>query len=206
MKQKSFKILLILTLILALGVVVFAQRQRPPEYDEVRSATNIKDPNDRIKALEELLAKYPESQLKARMEDGITEAKIELCSTVADVLALQEPVIEKTVGMRRIFAYYSSSSTILDHPNLAGFDAVQVTAAVQKYTDLGLDLAKDEEFLKTIPENYRPYAQSYGTRMLVVLARPSSTRRNLTWLEKRWKNIWLWKATRTNRSATLSAR
>ncbi len=65
------------------------KRERPPEYDELRAAMRLEDLNARIKEMEALKIKYPESQYMSTMESSILGARIDLSVSVDTILAHQ---------------------------------------------------------------------------------------------------------------------
>ncbi|MCJ7581071.1 MAG: hypothetical protein MUP98_11115 [Candidatus Aminicenantes bacterium] len=129
------------------------KQERPPEYNELRTAQRIEDLDARIKALEALIIKYPESQYLNTMESSILGAKIDLSTSVEAILELQKPVLESAEGANKFYSYYSFCSDILDHEKLNQFDSKKVTEAVSNYVKEGLRLSEDQTFLESIPEN-----------------------------------------------------
>lgn len=172
-KKKMLTIIvLFLCMVLILPVISQAQqRQRPPEYNEYRKALQIKDLNARIKELERLISAYPNSQVKASFENALLDAKIGLCTDVDGILKLQGPRIESTKGFDLIFQYYYSSLDIIEHSNLTKFDKKKVTHAVTEYAQKGLKLAADPEFVKSLPEQQRPYIKRYGPLLYIAVAK-----------------------------------
>ena len=137
------------------------KRERPPEYNELRAAMGIEDLDARIKEMEALKVKYPESQYMSTMESSILGAKIDLCSSVESILALQGPSLESEEGLNKFYSHYSFCLDILDHEKLAQFDKEKVTQAVTDYVKTGLMLSEDSEFLETIPEKQMPRLKRY---------------------------------------------
>jgi thiol-disulfide isomerase/thioredoxin len=132
------------------------KQDRPPEYNELRAAMRIEDLNTRIKEMEALKVKYPESQYRDTMESSILGAKIDLSTSVDAILDLQKTVLESEEGLNKFYSYYSFSLDILDHEKLQQFDKKKVTKAVIDYVNEGLALSEDTEFLATIPEKQLP--------------------------------------------------
>jgi len=131
-------------------------RERPPEYNELREAMRIEDLDVRIKEMEALKIKYPESQYMGTMESSILGAKIDLSNSVEAILDLQKPSLESAESTNKFYSYYSFSLDILDHEKLEQFDKKKVTKAVTDYVKEGLSLSEDTEFLETIPEKQLP--------------------------------------------------
>ncbi len=147
------------------------KRERPPEYNELRAAMGIEDLNDRIKEMEALKVKYPDSQYMSTMEGTILGAKIDLSTSVDAILALQKPSLEKAEGLGKFYSHYSFSLDILDHEKVEQFDKEKVTQAVSNYMKQGLSLSEDSEFLETIPEKQLPRLKSYIPMLYLASAR-----------------------------------
>lgn len=133
------------------------QKKRPPEYSELIAAMKIEDLNARIKGLERIKVKYPNSRLLGRIDSAINMTKIGLCTEVKPILDLQKSNIETTTGLRRIFSYYYSSLDILKHQNISQFDKTAVTQAIKFYAEEGRKLLKNPEFIKKIPSQQKQY-------------------------------------------------
>lgn len=147
------------------------KRERPPEYDEYRAAMRIEDLDAKIKELEALKAKYPETQYMRNIESGISGAKIGLCTSVEAILDLQKPRLESAEGLSKLSFRYSFSLDILDHEKLEQFDSEKVTQAVTNYVKEGLMLSEDEEFLETITEKRMPRLKGFIPELYLALAR-----------------------------------
>jgi len=147
------------------------KRERPPEYDELRAAMRLEDLDARIKEMEALKVKYPESQYMGTMESSILGAKIDLSNSVDAILDLQKTALESEEGLNRFYSHYSFSLDILDHEKLGQFDKKKVTLAVANYAQEGLRLSEDTEFVETIPEKQRPRLKGYIPMLHLVSAR-----------------------------------
>jgi len=147
------------------------KRERPPEYNELRAAMQIEDLDARIKEMEALKVKYPESQYMSTMESSILGAKIDLCTSVEPILELQKSALESTEGLNKFYSHYSFCLDILDHEKLEQFDKEKVTQAVTNYVKQGLLLSEDPEFLQTIPEKQVPRLKSYIPMLYLASAR-----------------------------------
>lgn len=147
------------------------KQERPPEYDELRAARRLEDLNARIKEMEALMVKYPESQYMSNMESTIFGAKIDLCDSIEAVLDLQKPELESAEGFTKFYSHYSYSLAILDHDKIEQFDSAKVTQAVTNYVHKGLALFEDQKFIETIPEKQRPRLNRYLPLLYLVSAR-----------------------------------
>ncbi len=147
------------------------KRERPPEYDEYRAAMRIEDLDAKIKELEALKAKYPETQYMRNIESGISGAKIGLCTSVEEILDLQKPRLESAEGLSKLSFRYSFSLDILDHKKLDQFDSKKVTQAVADYAQKGLMLSEDPEYLETITEKQLPRLKGYIPMLYLASAR-----------------------------------
>ena len=135
------------------------RRDRAPELAEYQNALKIQDLAARVRELERIKAAYPSTQYGALIESAILYARIQMATTVDEVIKLHEPVIRGADGMNRVFVFYSFSWDILRHPNAARFDKAKATRAVLDYVDRGLKLALDPEFQKTLPADQIPFLE-----------------------------------------------
>ncbi len=147
------------------------KRELPPEYNEVRDALRIEDLDAKIKELEAIKVKYPETQYMRNIESGILGAKIGLCTSVEAILDIQMPVLESAEGLRKLSYHYSFSLDILDHEKLDLFDSKKVTQAVVDYVHEGLMLSEDKEFLETITEKQMPRMKGFIPELYLASAR-----------------------------------
>jgi len=149
--------------LLALALQVQAGRQqrreRAPELAEYQNALKLQDLAARVRELERIKAAYQSTQYRPLIESAILYARIQMATTVDEVLKLHEPVIRGADGMNRVFVFYSFSWDILRHPNIARFDKAKVTRAVLDYVDRGMKLALDPEFEKSLPADQRPFLE-----------------------------------------------
>ncbi len=106
---------------------------QPPEAAEYIAAMRIENPEARIEKLESIIAKYPESPYRGSMEFAITNARIELCRTVEDVLELQKAALEGREGLGRLSFLSRMAAQILDHGNLEMFDKAETIHTVLEY-------------------------------------------------------------------------
>lgn len=127
------------------------KRERPPEVAEFRKAMQITDPAERLKEMERVAASYPTSPYASNFRSAIQYAKMQMATSVEELVKLQQPVIEAAQGMNRILIYSEFCWNILKHQNAARFNAAQMTQAVLDYCAAGMKLAHDPEFRKSIP-------------------------------------------------------
>ncbi len=169
--KRIFFALAAVALILGTAAALAApQSQRPPEYREIMAAQNISDLAARLKELERIKAAYPQSPLRPMLEEAILVTKVKMCAALDEVLALQKTVVGQGEGFDRIYSYFAAAMDILHHPNLARFDAAGVVQAVVSYRNGADRLLKEEAFIRSVPEEERPYLFEYGNNINVVAA------------------------------------
>jgi thiol-disulfide isomerase/thioredoxin len=154
---------LVAGVLLTLGFSALPGRQtrpdRPAELAEYQKALKIQDLAARVRELERIKAAYPSTQYKALIESAILYARIQMATTVEEVLRLHEPVIRGADGMNRVFVFYSFSWDILRHPNAARFDKAKAARAVLDYVGRGVKLSRDPRFQKALPPGELPYLE-----------------------------------------------
>ena len=173
MRKRHIRILGLAILMAAAAVsFVVAQQgqERSPGYREFVNAMRIPDLAARVQELERIKAAYPQARFLGLVDNAIRSARIGLADSVDAILELQKPGFLTAVGIGKVFSYYFSSMDILDHPNLARFDKRRVTQAVIAYCQEGLKLAKDPEFLATVPPDPMKYLKIYTPNMYVAEA------------------------------------
>jgi tetratricopeptide (TPR) repeat protein len=127
--------------------------QRPPEYREVAAASRIQDAAARLKEFERIKAAYPASQLMAAIDRFILTAKIELATTLNEVLALQKTFLTEAKGQARIRTPFAAADQILSHPKVKTFDKAAVLAAVLEYRDRTLKASTEPGAFQGIPDD-----------------------------------------------------
>jgi hypothetical protein len=153
-----------------IGSNAVAQQQRPPEFKEIMVARNIPDLAARLKEFERIKAAYPQSTIMSQIEGAILGLKIELSSSLDEVLALQKPVVGKGEGFERIYSYYNAALDIVTHRNLSGFDKAGVVKSVLFYEEEAGKLLKDQAYLQSVPEEERPYLAEYARAIRIGVA------------------------------------
>jgi hypothetical protein len=150
-----------------LGLIVsglgFGQGRRAaaPEYKELVSASQVKDPAARLKELERIKAAYPASQFMPGIERGITAAKIELAGTLDAIIALQRDFLSKGQGPDRLQNPFMAADQILSHPKLATFNKAAVLATILKYKEEALKAAGEPATYQGVPQNQKDAFKSY---------------------------------------------
>jgi hypothetical protein len=161
----------------AILVLVFAVpsrpqgRQRPPEYNELASASEIRDAAARLKEFERIKAAYPASRFMAAIDRYILSAKVELAGTLAEVLALQQGF--RGQGPGRVQVPYIAADQILTHPKLKTFDKAAVLAAVLNYREQTIKAIGEPDALNGIPPGQQQAFKAYvvtGFGILVAQA------------------------------------
>jgi hypothetical protein len=85
-------------------------------------------------------------------------------------LELQQELLTKQEGVGKLFMYYQNSMGLLSHEKLSQFDAKQVTKAVEGYTLQGIKMAKDPEFINSIPERGRGSIDLIAPRLYLPMS------------------------------------
>ncbi|MHB8054079.1 MAG: hypothetical protein ACYDH3_02375 [Candidatus Aminicenantales bacterium] len=162
-RQVGFAAAIFFALILGIAapIVLAQQPPRPPEYPEIMAAQRITDAAARLKEFERLKGAYPQSSMMEFIDTAIRVTKIEMCTSLDEILALQKPVLGKGEGFDRLISYLDASSEITSHPLLGTFDKAGVIKAILTYKDEVAILLKEEAFLKSIPKDERPYLAEY---------------------------------------------
>jgi hypothetical protein len=174
MRHRCARLLTAALVLISLAAPVTAAQQqgqeRSPGYREFVNAMKIPDLATRLREFERIKAAYPQARFLSLLENAARSARIGLATSVDDIVELQKPGFEKTVGIGKVFAYYFASMDILEHPNLPRFDKRRVTQAVLAYGQEGLKLAKDPDFLATIPADPQKYLKLYAPNLYIVQA------------------------------------
>lgn len=148
-----------------------AQRQRPPEYDRMRQAMSLEDLNERIKALEDIKTDFPETRYLRTIETSILRARIGLSDSLTAILKLQQELVSQQEGVGKLYIYYQNSMGLLNHKNLGQFNSKDVTKAVENYILQGTKLAKDADFINSIPERNRGSIGLIAPRLYLAMSK-----------------------------------
>ncbi len=145
-------------------------QERSPGYREFVNAMKIADLNARVRELERIKAAYPGARFLNLLENGLRNTRIGLAVSVDEILELQKPAFQTAVGAGRVFAYYFASTDILEHPNLSRFDKKRVTQAIIAYSQEGLKLAKDPDYLASLAPGPLKYLKLYAPNLYIAEA------------------------------------
>ena len=179
MRKKTLTCLIIGAMfLLPLVLQAQAQRQRPPEYDRMRQALRIEDLTERIKTLEAIKADFPESSYLKTIDAAIVRARIGLSDSLDAVLKLQQELFAGQEGFGKLYLYYQNSMEILDHKKLDQFEPKKVTQAVEGYIDQGVKMAKDPDFINSIPERNRDSIDLITPRLYLAMSRAYLNEKN----------------------------
>jgi tetratricopeptide (TPR) repeat protein len=164
--------LLVAALAVTFGPAQTAQRQNPPEYNEVVAASRIQDAAARLKEFERIKTAFPNGQMMMTIDAFISAAKIELAPTLDAVLGLQKTEIAAAKGPRKLSVLYAAGFAILEHPKVKEFDHARVLAAITQYGAALEKAATDPESFKDIPaEQHAPMKTYYVTGFGLALAK-----------------------------------
>jgi hypothetical protein len=187
--RRAFGSALIFLLGLAVLAGAQAQRQRPPEYDEIVAGSRIEETAARLKEFERIKSAYPDSQMAATIDMFILDAKVELSDTLERVLALQRGSLDGSQGPNLVSDLVQAAGRVLEHPKVKTFDGTAVVAAVLGYRDRAMKALEDPATLGQIPdpEQRKSFKSYYGNAFGVPVAQAhlvaGDTARALTALE-----------------------
>ncbi|MDH4196048.1 MAG: hypothetical protein OEW05_01415 [Candidatus Aminicenantes bacterium] len=155
MIKKFFSLALFAAVIFGAVVISPAQQRRetPPEIREYQAAMRVEDLALRLKTLERIKAAYPQSPFQSIFADAIAATKVQMATSVEDVLKHQKSILDRITGMRKIFTYFMSSLDLIQHRNVRMFEPKKVTAAVVGYAEAGRKMARDPDFQKSLQAN-----------------------------------------------------
>ncbi len=172
--RNSVRRLAVLALCLAVVSTVLAQSrpqnpQRPPEYNELVAANQIKDAVARLKEFERIKAAYPASRFMAAIDNYIFNARVELAESLVAVLALQKESLAAAKGPARLQGPLIAADQVLTHPRLKTFDKAAVLAAVLSYRDLALKASAEPDAYEGVPVNQRETFKSFAVTGFGIL-------------------------------------
>ncbi|MFC2156788.1 hypothetical protein ACFLT9_03010 [Acidobacteriota bacterium] len=162
-KNNIFHWMILVLLVLSVISTLDAQtrRQRPPEYKEISAAARIQNPADKLKELEKIKAAYPESQMMNTIENLILNTKIEMASTLKDVLALQKEAIASSEGLNKLAGYFQSASQIIDHAKISTFNPNEVLETILVYQKDATKLAENPELFQEMKQDQSARMKAY---------------------------------------------
>jgi tetratricopeptide (TPR) repeat protein len=162
MSMRIRNLTIILGLIVGLALVfshaLDSQERRPsaPEYRLLIKARRIKDPNVRLSELERIKSEYPESKHSRLIESAIISAKVELSTSLEEIIELQSQQFQKASGINRLLLFYYSGLSILRHEKISQFDRRNVTQAIILYAEEAEKFAKNPQFLQNLSDSQKP--------------------------------------------------
>ncbi len=150
--------------VLITGLILFSclflgsqERQKtPPEYRLLMKARRIRDPEARLAELERIKTGYPDSKYSGLIQRAIINTKVELSTTLEEVLELQTLQFQKARGLNRLLMFYYAGISILQHKNISRFDKKKVTEVILLYADEAEKFARNPEFLKRVSDEQKP--------------------------------------------------
>ncbi|MFC1513978.1 hypothetical protein ACFL5P_03100 [candidate division KSB1 bacterium] len=131
------------------------QNERPPEYSEIRQASQIRVPEEALKEFEALKEKYPNSTMMNQIDNNIVRIKVNMSTSLEEITEIQKDLISKTEGSALLNLYSTYSRQILNHSEADNFNDSKVIQAITEYADAGKKLAKNEKFLESLSERNR---------------------------------------------------
>jgi len=148
---------LLIGLALVFSQVLESQERRAanPEYRLLIKARRIKDPNVRLAELERIKSEYPESEHSRLIENAIVTAKVELSTSLEEILKLQSLQFQNASGINSLFLFYYSGLGILQHDKISQFDKESVTQAIILYSEEAEKLAENPKFLQSLSERQK---------------------------------------------------
>lgn len=127
-----------------------------PEYRLLMRARRIEDPKVRLAELERIRSEYPESKYRGQIENSIIRTKIELSTSLEEIMKLQNRQFQMTKGMNRLLMLYNAGLSILQHDKISQFNKKKITQVIIFYSEQMEKLAQNPEFQERLPERQRP--------------------------------------------------
>jgi hypothetical protein len=159
LQKKTIIFMLFFVLVFSLGLASQEEQEASPEYRLFMRARRIEDPIARITELERIKSDYPNSKYADLIQLAITNAKIELSTSLEEIIKLQSTKFQKAAGLNRLFMFYNAGLDILQHTRISQFDKKKVTQIILLYADEAEKFAKNPEFLQKLPERQKPFIQ-----------------------------------------------
>jgi tetratricopeptide (TPR) repeat protein len=147
--------LLMIALMVIPALNAQGRRQQPPEYREIVTATRMEDAAARLKELERIKSAYPDSQMMALIDSNIMEARIDLASSLDDVLDLQKKWMASAQGARRLTAYMQMADQLLNHSKLDSFAKSRILSTMIDYKKAAKAATEDPALFTDVPENQK---------------------------------------------------
>jgi hypothetical protein len=157
MRSRTISLVLIAGLILVFSLLLESQERQKtaPEYKLLNKARRIEDPSARLAELARIKSAYPNSKYTDVIQRAIINTKIELSTTLEEILELQSQQFQSSRGLNRLFLFYYAGLEILQHKNISEFDKKKVTQIILMYADEAEKFSNNPEFLKRIPERQK---------------------------------------------------
>jgi len=158
MRSRTITLVMFVGLIFVFSLILGSQERQeaPPEYRLLMKARRIEDPNTRVAELERIKTQYPDSKYSVLIQNAIIKAKIELSTTLEEIMKLQSKQFQWARGLNRLVLFYYAGLDILQHKRISQFDEKKVTQIILMYAEEAEKLAKNPEFLKRVPERQKP--------------------------------------------------
>jgi thiol-disulfide isomerase/thioredoxin len=171
MRSQAITLVLFVGLIFVSSLILGSQERQeaPLDYRLLMKARRIEDPNARIAELERIKSEYPESEYSRLIENAIINAKIELSTSIDEIMKLQSMQFQKARGINRLYQFYNAGLGILQHDKISQFDKKNVTQAILLYAEEAEKLAENPEFLQGFPERQKPLiSRGLAMRYLMI--------------------------------------
>ncbi|HUU52483.1 MAG TPA: hypothetical protein VMW92_05610 [Candidatus Heimdallarchaeota archaeon] len=158
MQSQTITLVLFVGLIFVSSFILGSQERQAasPEYRLLMKARRIEDPNARLTELERIKSEYPESKYSGNIENAIINAKIELSTSLEEIIELQSMQFQKIRGINRLLLFYNAGLGILQHEKISEFDKKKVTQVILFYAEEAEKLAENPEFLQRLTERQKP--------------------------------------------------
>ncbi len=159
MQNKTIIFMLFFVLVFSIVLKSQEEQEAAPEYRLFMRARRIEDANARITELERIRSEYPNSKYAGLIQNAITNAKIELSTSLEEIIKLQSMKFQKASGLNRLFMFYYAGLDILQHARISQFDKKKVTQIILLFANETEKLAKNPEFLQKLPERQKPFVE-----------------------------------------------
>jgi tetratricopeptide (TPR) repeat protein len=165
-----FGLLIGLALVFSLILESQERQATAPEYRLLMKARRIKDPNVRLVELERIKSDYPESKHSGLIENAIIDAKVELSTSLEEIIKLQSLQFQKARGINRLLLFYYSGLGILQHDKISQFERKNVTQTIILYAEEAEKLAKNPNFLQSLSERKKPLIKRGLAKCYLMIA------------------------------------
>jgi hypothetical protein len=140
------------------------------------AAARIADINDRVKALQQIKADYPQTVISYDIDHAILNTVSRNADTLDKVLAVQREVIDSAKTEDSFALMADAANLILAHPNVDKFSKPSIIKAIQGYKTEAMQLLAKPGFMEPLleltPEGlHRQFVISYRTAFDMPLAK-----------------------------------